>query len=84
MGTASNAYQFDSLEWVRDELLIQADEWAEIMAGAEARQAQDIRLCLQDLVPLRNNPRLSIADRYRVGRTIDMLRGQLLALRRGA
>lgn len=84
MGTASDAYQFDSLEWVRDELLIQADEWAEIMAGAEARQAKEIREMLVDLVPLRNHPRLSLENKYRVGRAIDRLRGQLLALRRGA
>jgi hypothetical protein len=38
-----DAFAFDEREWMRDELLIAADEWAEIMAGAEAQQAHDIR-----------------------------------------
>lgn len=77
------AMAFDEMEWRRDELLIEADGWTELMQTEGQRQAEEIRRSLDHMVRLKQQVDLTPFERWAVDKTITALRASLVR-RRGA
>ena len=69
------------MEWRRDELLIEADGWEEIMRTEAQRQQVEIRRSLDHMVRLKEQVDLTPLEKWSVDQTLKMLRAHLLRLR---
>jgi hypothetical protein len=72
----------DDRQYLRDELLIQSDEWIkDLFFTAEQKQAQEIRRTLGHLIRLRSMVELSRKETRKVDEAIATLRLHLVAMR---
>lgn len=73
-----DAGEWDDREWMRDELLHQADQWADdLLLLAELRQKEELRRQLSEIVKLASMVTLTKAQRRKVDNAIAVLRHEL-------
>jgi hypothetical protein len=72
---------FDDREYLREELLIEADMWHDLFKTETERQADEIRRSLDHIVRLKCEVDLTPFERWTVEQTVTALRARLNRLR---